>query len=79
MVATSVLHNICLEANDIDAPPAPEEINDKIWMCCIVRFDRYDYTMLLLIAINIPSDVMTIITTADVARRARILRHLRLL
>jgi hypothetical protein len=52
MVATSVLHNICLEANDIDAPPAPEEINDKIWMCCIVRFDRYDYTILLLNNIN---------------------------
>jgi hypothetical protein len=23
------LHNICLEANDINAPPAPEEINDQ--------------------------------------------------
>jgi hypothetical protein len=29
IVATSVLHNICLEANDIDAPPAPEEINEQ--------------------------------------------------
>jgi hypothetical protein len=24
-----ILHNICLEANDIDAPPAPEEINEQ--------------------------------------------------
>jgi hypothetical protein len=23
------VHNICLEANDINAPPAPEEINDQ--------------------------------------------------
>jgi hypothetical protein len=29
IVVTSVLYNICLEANDIDAPPAPEEINDQ--------------------------------------------------
>jgi hypothetical protein len=29
IVVTSVLYNICLEATDIDAPPAPEEINDQ--------------------------------------------------
>ena len=29
IVATSVLHNICLKTNDTEAPPAPEEINEQ--------------------------------------------------